>query len=220
MRRLIFVTALLLAASALYGAAKPHKVALGKWLPVKLFVGPAEERSVDMQVRPLLVDGSTREFTTGEPHEVTERTFVVRRAYRINDRLPDDPRQAPRWRWQRGGWLLVDRVTGRVSQLRLPNFDPYYSAAVWYRDYAAYCGLSGDGEKLFAVVTQMGQKKPVLHRQLGMARQQEAPDSECELPRWHRDPPRVTFQAAGGQPLTFDIRGRAADPDPPADRDE
>ena len=46
----------------------------------------------------------------------------------------------------------VDRLTGRVSQLNLPEFDPFYSTASWYRDYIAYCGVSEDGKKLYAVV--------------------------------------------------------------------
>lgn len=214
MRRILLL-ALILCGPVLYGAARTHHVTLGKALPVKLFVGPDAGKTIDIKVRPLLVDGDTRHFTTGEPHELTDHSFVIRRAFRMNDRLPEEPRQPPKWRWQRGGWLLVDRVSGRITELRLPDFDPYYSAAVWYRDYAAYCGLSGDGEKLFAVVAQVGQRKALLHRQLGMAKQQEQPESECEPPKWHRDPPRVTFQAAGGQPLTFDVHGRAADPDPP-----
>ncbi|MGA7632099.1 MAG: hypothetical protein WCB11_15155 [Terriglobales bacterium] len=53
--------------------------------------------------------------------ELTDRLFAVRRAFRVNDALPSenaDPRtNGARWRGQRGGWLLVDRLTGRVSQL-------------------------------------------------------------------------------------------------------
>jgi hypothetical protein len=66
------------------------------------------------------------------PHEVTDRLFVIRRAYRLNDNLPPET-GVPRWQWQRGGWLMVDRVTGRVSQVALPEFDAFYSAASWYR---------------------------------------------------------------------------------------
>jgi len=56
---------------------------------------------------------------------ITDRAFVVRKVYRVNDRLPSDPKQSPKWKWQRAGWLLVDRPTGRVSELHLPDFDPF-----------------------------------------------------------------------------------------------
>jgi len=52
--------------------------------------------------------------------------FVVRRAFRVNDALLAKTRtlrsMALIWQWQRGGWLLVDRLTRRVSQLNLPEF--------------------------------------------------------------------------------------------------
>jgi hypothetical protein len=60
------------------------------------------------------VDGVLKEWTTGDAHEVTDRSFVVRRAIRLNDALPGDqagpdgrPSEKPapaasRWVWQRG----------------------------------------------------------------------------------------------------------------------
>ena len=67
-----------------------------------------EEKPLILKIRPLLVDGRVKEYVAGPSHEVTDRLFVVRRVFRLNDNLPDDP--APRWQWQRGGWMLVDRV--------------------------------------------------------------------------------------------------------------
>jgi len=209
MRRLLVVILCLSACAA--AAPKARVIVFGKWMPVKLFAGPNEEKGIDMKVRALLVDGRLREFTTGDPHEVTERLFVVRRAYRLNDWLPQDEGVAHRWKWQRGGWLLVDRDTGRVSQLSLPLFDPFYSGASWYRDYAAYCGISDDGEKLYAVVAQLARKKPLLRRELGAVKQFDTPDSQCALPVWQRRPARVTFEPVDGQKLTFTIRGHAVD---------
>jgi hypothetical protein len=200
--------ALSLAAAA---APKRHVLTFGKWMPVKLFVGPNEERSLEIKIRSLYVDGRLREFTTGDAHDVTERLFVVRRAYRLNDWLPSDEGKAHKWKWQRGGWVLVDRETGRITQLNLPNFDPFYSLASWYRDYAAYCGTSDDGEKLYAVVAQLGRKKPVLKRELGPVKDTDMPDAQCIAPDWQRQPPRVTFTPSEGQKLTFNIRGHAAD---------
>jgi hypothetical protein len=107
--------------------------------------------------------------------------------------------------------LLVDRETGRVSQLSLPNFDAFYSLASWYRDYAAYCGVSDDGAKVFAIVAQLGSRKPILKRELGPVKDAEMPDAQCLAPDWQRQPVRVTFSPAGAQKLTFNIRGHAAD---------
>ena len=117
-------------------------------MPVKLFVGPSEDKTVDITVRALYVDTKLKDFTTGDAHDVTDREFVIRRAYRINDALPEDLHKTPKWLWQRGGWLLVDRVSGKISLVKLPDFDPFYSEVSWYRDYAAYCGITSNGERL------------------------------------------------------------------------
>ncbi len=195
---------------ALAYAAKPHVISFGKAMLVKFFIGPTEKQTVEMKIRPLYVDNQLKEFTTGESHDVTDQMFVVRRVYRLNDRLPDEPK-GPNFLWQRGGWISVNRSTGRISQLAMPEFDPFYSSASWYRDYVAYCGLSPDGEKLFAVVAQLGSKKPVLRQRMGDAHTGDQPDSLCEVPTWERQPARVTFAPKGGQKVTFTIHGRTAD---------
>src|ERR1051326_2631221 len=79
---------------------KQHVVAFGKWTSVKLLAGDDESTSVDMKVRPLFVDGRAKEFTTGAVHDVTDRLFVVQRAYRLNDLLPQETGPS-RWRWER-----------------------------------------------------------------------------------------------------------------------
>ncbi len=120
------------------------------------------------------------EFVTGPSHEITERLFVVRRMFRVNDSLPED--STPKWPWQRGGWLLVDRVTGRISSINLPGFDALYSAASWYRDYVAYCGVSDDGKKTYAIVAQLNRRKPVLKKALAEGLpDNDVPDSACPL---------------------------------------
>ena len=212
MRHACFIAVACLVLAVIAAAAhRQHVLTFGKWMPVKLFLGPDEDKSVDIKIRSLNVDGHLREFTTGDPHDITERVFVVRRAYRLNDWLPSDQGAAHKWKWQRGGWLLVDRDTGRISQLSLPNFDAFYSLASWYRDNAAYCGVSDDGAKVFAIVAQLGRKKPILKRELGVVKDAEMPDAQCLAPDWQRQLVRVTFSPAGAPKLTFNIRGHAAD---------
>jgi hypothetical protein len=201
-------------------AAKPHVISFGKVLSVKLFIGPGEDHTVPMNVRTLLVDGSPKEFTTGESHAVTDRIFVVRRAFRVNDNLPADQGKVPRWVWQRGGWLMVDRTTAHITQLNLPFFDPFYSQASWFRDYAAYCGVSVNGEKLYSVVMQLGSKKPVLRQEIGAVSQGDDPDSNCTVPTWEKNPARVTFHPKVGQSSSFIVHGRSADVAPGSSEDE
>lgn len=199
------------------GKPKAHVISFGKTTAVKLYLGKDEERSVPLKVRALYVDAKLREFVTGEIHEVTDRLFVVRRAYKLNNNLPADDSKAPNWVWERGGWLLVDRLTARVSQVSMYEFDPFYSHASWFRDYAAYCGVSDSGEKLTAVVTQLGRKKPILKKELGGASQGEAPDSECDTPTWEKRPTRVTFLPKHGEKQAFSIFGHAWDAAPGSD---
>jgi hypothetical protein len=190
---------------------KPHIVAFGKWTSAKWYVGPDETKTLELRVRPLYVDTRLKEYTTGAAHEITDRLFVVRRVFRLNDVLPGEPNAVPRWLWQRGGWLLVDRITGRVTQIALPDFDPFYSTPSWYRDYIAYCGVSDDGKKLFAIVAQLGRRKPILRKPLGEPDADDLPDSECPAPAWQRQPTRVTFELDDTQKLTFSVKGHAVD---------
>ena len=190
-------------------ASKPHVISFGKWTPVKWQAGDEAGKGMEIRVRALFVDTRLKEYTIGLPHDVTDRLFVVRRAYRLNDNLPPET-GATHWQWQRGGWLMVDRVTGRVSQVALPEFDAFYSAASWYRDYVAYCGVSDDGKQLYAVVMQLGRRKAILKKSLGDAAGEEEPDSECPAPTWQKGPARVTFDP-GDEKYTFSVRGRAVD---------
>jgi hypothetical protein len=192
-------------------ATKVHVIAFGRWMQVQCLAGTAaEEKPLSIKVRALVVDGRIKEYVLGAPHDVTERLFVVRRAFRVNDGLPEE--NGPRWQWQRGGWLLVDRLTGRVSSINLPEFDAYYSAASWYRDYVAYCGVGDDGKKTYAVVAQLTRRKPVLKKGLPNVLAENAPpDSACPGPTWQRNPVRVSFEPAGGERQTFAIRGTAVD---------
>jgi len=217
--RMALWLALCTSGSAL-AASKSHIVTFGKWTSVQWLPadeGASHSNPVILKVRPLLVDARVREFTLGPAHDVTDRLFVVRRAFRVNDSLPQESASTLRWQWQRGGWLLVDRVTGRVSPLALPEFDAFYSVASWYRDYAAYCGVSDDGKKVYAVVAQISRRKPVLKKLLEgnsvtpAEWKETAPDSACSAPAWQRAPVRVSFEPVAGPKETFAVRGRVVD---------
>lgn len=213
----LFATLTFLPAGA---TSKSHTVSLGKPISAKLFIGPAEDKTMDISIRALLVDGTVKEFTTGLAHDVTDREFVVRRAYRINDTLPEDPRKSPRWLWQRGSWLLVNRISGKISVIRLPDFDPFYSDVSWYRDYAAYCGISPSGERIVAIVSEIGNRKPLFSKELGKNNMGETTDSNCSPPHWDRQPARVTFLPKEAEKFTVNVSGRFADETSDEDSDE
>ena len=182
-----------------------HAWPIGPQSPFPRQTGKARPTAV--KIRPLYVDGRTKEFTIGVAHDVTERIFVVQRIYRMNDSLPQQPGPT-QWKWQRGGWLLVDRASGKVQQLALAEFDPDSSAVNWFRDYAAYCGISDDGQKFFAVIVQIARRKPLLKKSIGDATDSR---SACAPPVWYRDPVRVTFAPTPEQKLTFSVKSRAVD---------
>ena len=208
MRRLcIFITFLLLPGSAI-AAPRAHTVALGQWRSVEVRTDSGEK--LPLKVRELIIDGRTREYTTGALHEVTDRQFVVRRVYRINDALPEE-KKPQQWVWRQDGWMSVDRQTGHVAQLNLPAFDSDTSEASWYRDYVAYCGASDDGSKSYLVVSQLGKRKPVLRK--------EYPGPACAAPMWERSPSRVTF-SAGGEKTSFVVHAHSADPQPETAEEE
>ena len=198
------VAVAILLASSVWAASKPHVVVLGKWTTVKLQADD-DNSATEVKVRPLFVDGKTKEFALGVAHEVTERIFVVQRMFRLNDSLPQESGPA-RWRWEKGGWLLVDRVSGKVQALVLPEFDPNYSQANWFRDYAAYCGTSDDGQKAFATIFQIGKRKPLLRKALA-----ESSREGCPAPVWQRNPVRVTFATKEDPKLTFAVKSRSVD---------
>ncbi len=210
---------------------KPHIVVLGaaKRVPYSKSGDPAGAAASEdaLKIRPLVMDGVVKEWTTGDAHDVTDRSFVVRRALRLNDSLPGD--NTAHWVWQRGPWLLIDRLTGHINPLKLPDYDPAVSQVSWFRDYGAYCGVTASGKSLFAVVAQLAARKPVLARKLDAfdPDPKSHPYPVCTLPEWRRDPLRVTFHPTGKADLSFDIvpgsallvedSGEDSEPTAPAD---
>jgi hypothetical protein len=225
-------------AAAAAAPRKAHTVVLGsaKRVPYSKAGDPAGFGSGEdgLKIRALLVDGVVKEWTTGDAHDVTDRSFVVRRVMRLNDALPSDnagpgnsgpgnaPGSAPEagdkpsggdkpgarqahWVWQRGPWLLVDRATGHIVALKLPDYDPGVSQVSWFRDYGAYCGVTSSGKSLYAVVAQVSARKPVLAKRLDGFDAENHPDPVCGMAEWQREPLKITFHPAGKDGVSFDV---------------
>jgi len=198
---------------------KPHVVVLGaaRKVPYSKAGDPAgaQPSDTELKIRALIVDGALKEWTTGDPHDVTDRSFVVRRAIRLNDALPTDKPEeksasnpasgASHWVWQRGPWLVVDRANGHVTPLKLPDYDPGVSQVVWFRDYGAYCGVTSSGKSLYAVVAQIAARKPMLAKKLSAFESQDQAGPACAPTEWQREPLRVTFHPAGKDAVGYDI---------------
>jgi hypothetical protein len=206
----LLVLLLLIAPSVGAATPKVHTVTLGPvrrvpYTPPEATADNKSEEATTLRVRAMFVDDRQKEWTVGEMHEVTDRTFVIRRALRINDSLPGE---SARWTWQPGPWLMVDRVTGHVTALHLPAFDPDISEAVWFRDYAAYCGIAQTVKGgLVVVIAEVGSRKAVVQKVIGPWPIENPPHPVCLTPRWQRTPIRATLQATGGPPLTYDVVG-------------
>jgi hypothetical protein len=235
----VFILAALFAALPAFAAAprKAHVVVLGatRRVPYSKAGDPAGAApgETELKIRALLVDGVVKEWTTGDAHDVTDRSFVVRRVIKLNDALPGDksgPSDKPatgdkliagvkpasaraastapvasHWVWQRGPWLLVDRQTGRVVALKLPYYDPGVSQVVWFRDYGAYCGVTASGKSLYAMVAQVAARKALLARKLSAFDPENHSDPACGPAEWQRDPLRATFHPTGKEPESFDL---------------
>ena len=188
-----------------------HAVALGPvrrvpYTPADVTPDEKNEDSTTLKVRPLIVDERQREWTMGDIHEVTDRTFAIRRVLHVNDALPNE--KEAHFAWEPGPWLLVDRVTGHITALHLPDFDSAVSNVVWFRDYAAYCGIATTVKGgLFAIVAQLGARKAVVAKQIGAWPQPNHFIPVCQPAQWQRTPMRVTLKQTGGETFTFDVVG-------------
>jgi hypothetical protein len=203
--------ALLLLSLPLAAATKPHTVALGivhkvPYQPPDATAKLTGPDAITLKVRALLIDGQQKEWTTGDTHDVTDRTFTVRRAMRLNDALPGE---AAHWVWQPGPWLTVDRITGHITALHLPDFDAAISEAVWFRDYAAYCGVNSTAkaETLVAVVAQISVRKPILHQTISKWDPAQHAQPPCAAAVWQRQPVRVKIQPTGGAAIDVEVVG-------------
>ena len=195
-------------------ATKSHVVTLGvvRKVPYQssgVTTTASGDDAPTLKIRALLIDGVQKEWTTGEAHDVTDRSFTVQRVMKLNDALAGE---AAHWVWQPGPWLLVDRATGRVTALHLPDFDPVVSQAVWFRDYAAYCGVNETvrAQSLVAVVAQLGVRRPVVHRVLSKWDAGNHATPACAQAVWMRTPMRVKMQPTGGDAFEVAVEGNAA----------
>ena len=200
-----------LPAFAARAKAKPHYAALGlaRSVPYSAEGDPAGARpgETKLRVRPLVVNGKVEDWTTGEIHEVTPYIFTVQSALRINDALPTDKHE--HWVWQRGPWLLVDK-RGKVKALRLPDYDVSVSDIVWFRDYAAYCGLTARGKSLYAVVARISVRRAVVSERLEKWDPAEHPSPACAAAVWQREPLAVSFAPTGGAAVSLVLAGASA----------
>jgi len=207
------VPLLLILACAIPAAAKPpkvHSVTLGPtrkvpYTPPEANPDNKSEEATSLRIRALAVDGIQKEWTVGEVHDVTDRTFVIRRALHINDSLPAE---SVRWAWQPGPWLMVDRITGHITAVHLPDYDADISDAVWFRNYAAYCGISTTAKGgLVAVIAELGARKAVVQKTIAPWPLATPPWPVCARAIWQRTPMRATLQLTNGQPITYDVVG-------------
>lgn len=189
---------------------RTHTIFLGSWHTVPYSPDPdsAAPTQSQLRVRALVVDGRIVDWTTGESHVITETSYTVRQALRVNNALPTAKQE--HWIWQRGAWLSVDRLTGHVAILHLPGFDPRVSRVAWFRDLAAYCGLRGvKTPQLAALVARIDVRKALVSTKLGPWNPEQNPTllttPACAPVTWQLDPVRVTFQPTVGKPLTYSI---------------
>jgi hypothetical protein len=118
----------------------------------------------------------------------------------------------------------VDRVSGHVVALKLPDYDPGVSQVSWFRDYGAYCGLTASGKSLYAVVAQVAARKAVLAKKLAAFDAESHAEPVCGAAEWQREPLRVTFHPTGKDAVSFDVVAGSAvlveesgdDAEPPA----
>jgi hypothetical protein len=181
---------------------KVHTAVLGAKLRVTWIASPeaaasspsTQKQHLALTIRPLLIDGRRKQWTTGPVHDITDHTFAVLEALHINDALPTD--RAPHFIWQTGAWLLVDRSTGHVTPLHLAAYDPALTGISWYRDLAAYCSISPSGKILSGTVFQIGSRKAAARKRIAAWPLPPAPGSTLDLNSSNAPAPAASPQPA------------------------
>lgn len=101
--------------------------------------------------------------------------------------------------------MLVNRVSGHITALKRPDYDPGVSQVKWFRDYGAFCDLTSSGKSLCAVVAQVTVRKPVLSKKIAAFNAAQLTASRCDPAEWERDPLRITFHPAGRDAISYDF---------------
>ena len=88
-------------------ASKPHVIAFGRWTAAK-WPNATGEKLLDLRVRPLFVDTRRREYTTGNPHDLTDRLLwcAVHFASMTHCRLKSAARRAGNGNAEAGCWWI------------------------------------------------------------------------------------------------------------------
>jgi hypothetical protein len=159
-------------------------------------------------------------LTTGQPRDITDRAFVVRKVYRVNDRLPSESTQSPKWKWHRAGWLLVDRPNGPSQRTSLARFRPVLLDGELVSRLRGILRVLRRRREGVRRGGKIGVKKPLVHKEPGRAHGGDMPDSECDAPTWQRPPVRVTIVSKDGQPVTFAIHRQASEATPEHEAEE
>ena len=163
---IVAIGTLLSAAPVMHAAPrKAHVVVLGAARKVAYSkVGDpagALAGETELRVRALVVDGAVKEWTTGDAHDVTDRSFVVRRAIKLNDSLPSEafapigtiPRSIRDWRESRRTSSVKtgdkpatsDKALLARSLLRAPSRSPERGGALGLAARSLAAGGSRDG---------------------------------------------------------------------------
>jgi hypothetical protein len=80
------------------------------------------------------------------------------------------------------------------------------SQVSWFRDYAAYCGVTATGKSLYAVVAQLAVRKPVLARKLAAFDPgNQSGQTACAPPDWQREPLRISFHPTGKDAVSYEV---------------
>ena len=173
-----------------------------------------DNKPLTLKIRPILVDAHVKDFSLGPAHDVTDHLFVVRRALPCQRQSSPGIHLAPALAMATRG-MASRRPPHRpyFPQSIFPELNAVYSVASWYRDYAAYCGVSEDGKKIYAIVAQLNKSKPVLKKSLnGQTIPEDATaDSVCPAPAWQRSPARDPSSRQARPKQTFAVRGHTID---------
>jgi hypothetical protein len=193
-------------------------VPFGEWISAQ-WPNATGQRTLDRKVCPLFVDTRLQEYTTGTPHERTDRLFLVQRAFLLNDALPAEnaPLKRAPIRTPRAGSGSAEAGCSSTNRPRDPSPSSTCPSSIPSIEDKLVSGLRrllrGIGKPQEALRdSRLGRsRKPILRKDTGEPVGTDDPDSECPPAIWERTSMRVTFQPDDKQKLVFSIRSRTVD---------